>query len=94
MHREGPVGLSPDGADLSSTPTLEPGTHHILGDGSLESNAAAEQRLVEKFGLQPTLFDGPAEIVEQAYERQERRIAHRQEADPRRERHLEDDEGA
>jgi hypothetical protein len=67
---------------------------HILFDGSLESNEGAEQRLVARLGLQPTLFDSQADIVEQAYERQERRIAYRQETNPRREPLVEDDGGA
>jgi uncharacterized protein (DUF488 family) len=67
---------------------------HILFDGSLESNEGAERRLVAKLGLQPTLFDSQAAIVELAYERQARRIAHRQETNTRHERHVEDEDGA
>jgi uncharacterized protein (DUF488 family) len=51
---------------------------HILADGTLELNATAEARLRDRFGLQPTLFDDEAAIIEQAYDRQAARIAHRQ----------------
>jgi uncharacterized protein (DUF488 family) len=67
---------------------------HILSDGSLEPNEDAERRLVARLGLQPTLFDSQADIIEQAYERQEGRIAYRQETNPRRESLVEDGGGA
>jgi uncharacterized protein (DUF488 family) len=51
---------------------------HILADGTLKSNGEAEQLLRLRFGLQPTLFDDEAAIIEQAYDRQAARIAHRQ----------------
>jgi uncharacterized protein (DUF488 family) len=56
---------------------------HILADGTLESTEAAEQRLCDRLELRPTLFDGPAAIVDLAYERQARRIAFRREGDAR-----------
>lgn len=52
---------------------------HILADGSLEPNEAAEVRLCARLDLRPTLFDSQADIIERAYERQGRRIAFRQE---------------
>jgi uncharacterized protein (DUF488 family) len=51
---------------------------HILADGSLESHEAAEERLLRLAGLaQPSLFATRTEQVEQAYEWQGARIAHR-----------------
>lgn len=60
---------------------------HILADGRLESHQDLEQRLVQLHGLQQmTLFGptSPADLVEEAYERQAARIAYtqtREEAD-------------
>jgi uncharacterized protein (DUF488 family) len=48
---------------------------HILADGTLEASDAAERRLYGMFKLAPNLFDGEAEIIEQAYDRQAERIA-------------------
>ncbi|WP_409185426.1 DUF488 family protein [Amycolatopsis sp. VS8301801F10] len=50
---------------------------HIHGDGSIESHAAAMERLMEKFGLaEDDLFHTRAERLEAALLRQERRIAY------------------
>ncbi len=49
--------------------------HHILADGSLEANEAAERRLCKRLKLQPNLFDSEPKVIEQAYERQAERIA-------------------
>jgi uncharacterized protein (DUF488 family) len=54
---------------------------HILADGELEPNEAAERRLCARFDLRPNLFDSEADIIEQAYDRQARRIAFKGEAD-------------
>jgi len=50
---------------------------HILPDGRLESHDAAMDRLLALHGLpQQDLFRGRDELLEEAYERQERRIAY------------------
>lgn len=50
---------------------------HILADGSLESHAETMRRLLESFGLQELdLFRTPEEVRDEAYARQERRIAY------------------
>ena len=54
---------------------LVSGIEHILADGSLETNFAAEKRLCRMLGLEPTLFEDEATIVEYAYDLQEARIA-------------------
>jgi hypothetical protein len=48
---------------------------HILADGALETNEAAEQRLCRRLKLQPNLLEDEAEIIERAYDRQSERIA-------------------
>ena len=49
---------------------------HILGDGGLETQTAAEDRLLDDLGLpHGDLFQSRAEFVEQAYERQSHRVA-------------------
>ena len=51
---------------------------HILADGSLESHEAAELRLREQLGLsQPSLFESAEQQLEEAYDRQGRKIAYR-----------------
>lgn len=50
---------------------------HILGDGSLESNGEAMQRLVRDSGLGADLFSSGADLVEEACRRREERIAWR-----------------
>ncbi|MDD5327269.1 MAG: DUF488 domain-containing protein [Phycisphaerae bacterium] len=49
---------------------------HILEDGSIEEHTEAERRLVEMLKMEPTLFES-VEIIEQAYERQAKKICHR-----------------
>lgn len=50
---------------------------HIHGDGSIESHAEAEVRLLQMTGLwQMELFQSEAQTLAAAYERQEARIAH------------------
>lgn len=50
---------------------------HIRGDGEIETHRAAERRLLRLTGLaQPDLFRTEQEILAEAYERQEARIAH------------------
>lgn len=47
------------------------------GDGEIETHRAAERRLLRLTGLaQPDLFRTEQEILAEAYERQEARIAH------------------
>jgi uncharacterized protein (DUF488 family) len=55
---------------------------HILSDGSLESHAESENRLIEMMGVAPGLFDQDvdhAEIARRAYEARGLEIAYRQE---------------
>ncbi|MFJ1457448.1 DUF488 family protein [Nocardia sp. N2S4-5] len=50
---------------------------HIHADGQLESHSSAVERLMVKFGLaEPDLFRTVAERLEEALNRQERRIAY------------------
>jgi uncharacterized protein (DUF488 family) len=52
---------------------------HILGDGNLESQEAAENRLLDMLGkTQPSLFATHEQLVEQAYDEQGYKIAYRQ----------------
>jgi uncharacterized protein (DUF488 family) len=51
---------------------------HILADGQSEANAETEKRLMRAVKIQQmTLFDDPENLVEQAYDRQGQKIAHR-----------------
>ncbi len=53
------------------------GVAHVLADGSLESHAQAVERLLALFGLQePDMFRTRQESIEEAYARQEQRIAY------------------
>ena len=53
------------------------GVDHILANGSIESHAAAMDRLLEKFDLQaPNLFCSSDELIADALLRQEERIAY------------------
>jgi uncharacterized protein (DUF488 family) len=55
-----------------------PDIAHIGADGVLESQAAAEQRLVKEVGLtQPDLFSSAEDVVARAYDVQGARIAYR-----------------
>jgi uncharacterized protein (DUF488 family) len=50
---------------------------HIHGDGNLESHDAAENRILQLFGLyEADLFRTEEEVLEDAYRRQESRIAY------------------
>jgi|WetSurMetagenome_2_1015567.scaffolds.fasta_scaffold221360_2 uncharacterized protein (DUF488 family) len=52
---------------------------HILADGTVESNEAAERRLVSRLDIQGGLFEPPqtpAELIERAYEEQAQKIAY------------------
>jgi uncharacterized protein (DUF488 family) len=50
---------------------------HILEDGALEENPAAEKRLMKALKIPPAdLFNSQAEQIERAYDRQGERIAH------------------
>lgn len=52
---------------------------HIRADGSLETTAQIEDRLIEAVGLPPDhLFLGREELIEQAYDLQSERIAYTQ----------------
>ncbi len=51
--------------------------NHILRDGKLESQSELERRLLKITGLaQAGLFDGVADPLEQAYEKQGLKIAY------------------
>ena len=60
--------------------SLQADTHHILADGSIETQDEMEQRLCRLFKLAPNLFDSEADVIEQAYDRQAERIAYAREA--------------
>lgn len=52
---------------------------HILANGSIETNEAAEQRLLSLLGKQqPSLFVSHTQLIEQAYDEQGLKIAFRQ----------------
>ena len=57
----------------------DPMIRHILADGSLETNEAAERRLCDRLGLRADLFTSEVELIERAYDRQAERIAFTQE---------------
>ncbi|HTT07830.1 MAG TPA: DUF488 domain-containing protein [Gammaproteobacteria bacterium] len=48
---------------------------HILADGTTESNAAAEQRLLQEYGAEDDLFTTAAARIDAAYDWQSQRIA-------------------
>jgi hypothetical protein len=52
---------------------------HILADGRLEPHAEAEERLLRKMRIAPSLLEptGQRDLVQQAYEAREREIAYR-----------------
>lgn len=55
---------------------------HILEDGSLEDNAAAQRRLMQVCGIQENdLFSTDEELVERAYDRQAGHIAYTEKDD-------------
>jgi uncharacterized protein (DUF488 family) len=59
------------------TKDVFPDVRHILHDGSLEAQAEAESRLLKLARLpERDLFHSREELVEQAYEKQEQRIAY------------------
>ncbi len=49
---------------------------HILADGALETNAAAEERLLREYGAGDDLFTTATARIEAAYDWQSRRIAY------------------
>jgi hypothetical protein len=56
------------------SPDLE--IDHILADGDVETNAAAEKRLMSMLNLHPDMFHSERDCIEQAYEKQGNRIAY------------------
>jgi uncharacterized protein (DUF488 family) len=56
------------------SPDLE--IDHILADGAVETNAAAEKRLMSMWNLRPDMFHSERDCIEQAYEKQGNRIAY------------------
>jgi len=49
---------------------------HVLEDGSMESNAASEARLMEGLKIMPDLLRGEEECVVEAYQRQAEKVAY------------------
>jgi len=49
---------------------------HILADGSIETNTAAEKRLMSILNIRPDLIHGERHCIEQAYETQASNIAY------------------
>jgi uncharacterized protein (DUF488 family) len=49
---------------------------HILADGSIESNSAAELRLMSLMNIQPDMIHDKLECIERAYESQANKIAY------------------
>jgi len=49
---------------------------HILADGSLESLASAEKRLMSMMNVQPDMFHNERDCVEEAYDKQANTIAY------------------
>jgi uncharacterized protein (DUF488 family) len=49
---------------------------HILADGAVETNVAAEKRLMSLLNLRPDMFHSERDCIEQAYEKQGNRIAY------------------
>jgi uncharacterized protein (DUF488 family) len=56
---------------------------HILADGAVETNAAAERRLTSMLNLRPDMFHSERDCIEQAYEKQGSRIAYTRRRDLR-----------
>jgi len=56
------------------SPDLE--INHILADGAVETNVAAEKRLLSMLNLRPDMFHSERDCIEQAYEKQGNRIAY------------------
>lgn len=62
---------------------------HILPDGGIETNGAAERRLMSMMDIRPDLLVSELDCIEQAYEKQARNIAYvlrPQNADPERQK--------
>jgi uncharacterized protein (DUF488 family) len=49
---------------------------HILADGSIETNAAAEKRLLSMLNIRPDMIHDERDCIEQAYEMQASHIAY------------------
>ena len=49
---------------------------HILADGTIETNSAAERRLMSMLNILPDMLHNEQECIEQAYEMQAKRIAY------------------
>ncbi len=49
---------------------------HILADGSIETNSAAEKRLMSMMNIRPGMFDDERDCIERAYEKQAGNIAY------------------
>jgi uncharacterized protein (DUF488 family) len=49
---------------------------HILADGTVETNVAAEKRLMSMMNFRPDMFHSERDCIEQAYEKQANSIAY------------------
>jgi uncharacterized protein (DUF488 family) len=56
------------------SPDLE--IEHILSDGAIETNIAAEKRLMAMMNLRPDMFHNERDCIEKAYEEQAKNIAY------------------
>jgi hypothetical protein len=57
---------------------------HILKDGSVESQADIEKRLIALHKIQPELFDGIASkegLIKRAYDTQSKRISYKKDSE-------------
>ncbi|MHB8177913.1 MAG: DUF488 domain-containing protein [Vulcanimicrobiaceae bacterium] len=58
---------------------------HIHSDGTLETHAQAVQRLLARFGLlKQSLFLSRSDLIEEAYAKQQERVAHARSSAPQR----------
>lgn len=49
---------------------------HILADGTIETNSAADRRLMSMLSIRPDMLHNEQECIEQAYEKQASKIAY------------------
>ncbi len=62
------------------------GIEHILADGSIETNTAAEKRLMSLLSIYPDMIHNEQDCIERAYEKQANKIAY---VKPSQDRHVE-----
>jgi len=49
---------------------------HILADGTIETNSAAERRLISLMNVRPDMFQTEGDCIEEAYNKQANNIAY------------------